>query len=460
MGIKKYFSILIVTFICFINNNLFAQELYTAKAYWAEANKGSYKKLNQKKLKGDSLSQDETSYLKDYETYLANYYQRMPEEEQRKYEIMKFEWNGERAAPKQPDQNDFEWRAKDRFRNGIYGLYYGISLTEILKINSAGSAGIPLIMAGLWQLGPVINPKKYEGITVSTIRAGNSGKILGLGYGLALGLALGGDSESTGDLALGLSTVGSITLGELAFQSQKKEQWSEGHIELMRHYGFLGPGVGLLGYIASNSQSSNTAGASLLAGGIAGLIVGNSAAKKYEYTSGDVDAIKSLTWLYTGLGFSFVGSTLEQSNALNNSSSSLALIPAATAIAGTIIGQRMVRGVHLTKRQGSTINLASGGAALIGLGIVSLTESGSPVVWIGVPSVLGLITHQIIFHKYKMKNLEKEIHLGSNGKHPIQFSMKVMPENYFISTKTINPFNIVNGSPVISNPLLKLNFTF
>lgn len=459
MGIKKYFSILTVILISFINNNLHAQKLYTAKAYWAEANKENFKKLSEKKMKGDSLSRDEASYLKDYETYLANYYQRMPEEEKRKYEIMKYEWNGERAAPQQSDQNDFELRAKDRFRNGIYGLYYGISLTEILKINSAGSAGIPLIMAGLWQLGPVINPKKYEGINVSTIRAGNSGKILGLGYGLAFGLALGGDSKSTGDLALGLSTVGSITLGEIAFQSQKKKKWSEGHIELMRHYGFLGPGVGLLGYIASNSQSSNTAGVSLLAGGVAGLLIGNHAAKKYDYTSGDVDAIKSLTWLYTGLGFTFVAQTLDNNSSQNNSTG-LALIPAATAIAGTVIGQQMVRGVHLTKRQGSTINLSSGGAALIGLGIVALTESGSPGVRVGVPSILGLITHQIIFHKYKMKNLEREINLGNTGRHPVQFSMKVMPENYFIGTKTTNPFYLVNGSPVISNPLLKLNFTF
>ncbi len=368
---------------------------------------------------------------------------------------MKDQWKAETAPPKQVDPNDFEWRAKDRFRNGLYGLYYGISLAEIIKVNSASAVGIPLVMAGIWQLGPIINPKKYEGINVSTIRAGNTGKILGLGYGLALGLALGGDSENSGDLALGLSTVGSIALGEIAFQTQKKKQLSEGHIELMRHYGFLGPAIGLLGFAATKSESSNAAGASLLAGGVAGLIIGNSAAKKYDYTSGDVDAIKSMTWLYTGLGFTLVSGSLDNTN-----SNSLALIPAATAIAGTVIGQRIVRGVHLTKRQGSTINLASGGAALIGLGIVAITESESPGVWIGVPSALGLITHQLLFHKYKMKNLEKGIHLGSNTNHRMQFSMKAMPENYLVASKQTNPFYTVNGSLVLSSPLIKLNLTF
>jgi len=456
MKIEKHFSIVIFIFLLFAFCNSLAQELYTAKAYWDETNKESYKKLVQKRMKGDSLSSDEASYLRDYEAYLASYYARMSDEEKKKYDQMKDQWKVQTAAPKQVDQNDFEWRAKDRFRNGLYGFYYGISLAETLKVNSGSAVGIPFIMAGVWQLGPIINPKKYEGISVSTIRAGNSGKILGLGYGLALGVALGGNSENTGDLALGLSTIGSITLGEIAFQAQKKNPVSEGHIEMMRHYGFLGPAVGLLGMVATNSESSNTAGASLLAGGVAGLIIGNSVAKKYDYSSGDVDAIKSMTWLYTGLGFTLVAGTIDN----NSSNNSYALIPAATAIAGTVVGQRMVRGVHLTKRQGSTINLASGGAALIGLGIIAITESDSPGVWIGVPSALGLITHQILFHKFKMKNLKNGIQLGSTNNHRMQFSMKVMPENYFAASKQTNPFYSVNGSPVISNPLIKLNFTF
>ena len=182
---------------------------------------------------------------------------------------------------------------------------------------------------------------------------------------------------------LGLSTVGSIALGEIAFQSQKKRQLSEGHIELMRHYGFLGPAVALLAVSSTKTESPNLGGVAILAGGIAGLIIGNSVAKKSTFTRGDVDAISSLTWISAGLGFAVMVESFK-----TNSSSGLLLIPAATAIAGTILGQQSLRGVQLTQEHGSAINLASGGAALIGLGAVLIAKSESPAVIIGVPSGL------------------------------------------------------------------------
>jgi hypothetical protein len=382
-----------------------AQDLYTAKGYWSELNKDTYKKIQQKKEKGDSLNTNETAYAKDYEEYLANYYQRLSEEEKTKYVQMKAQWDHELTPPaKSSDEYDFELRPRDRLTNGIYGAYYGASLAGIGEFNEAASIGVPLIMAGLWQLGPVMNPKKYEGITSGTIRAGNMGKFLGLGYGLALGLAIGGDSDNTGKLALAFSTIGSISLGEAAFQIQKKKQVSEGHIEMMRHYGVLGPAVAVLGVAATNTDNLNLVGASLFAGGVTGLIIGNSVAKKYDYTVGDVDIISSLTWISTGLGLTAAIETIEQEENLG-----LLLIPAGTAIAGTLLGQRSVKGVYLTKKQGSTINLSSGGAALIGLGIAALLQNESPAVWVGVPSALALIMHQSLFHSYKMKNLVSNI---------------------------------------------------
>jgi hypothetical protein len=434
-----------------------AQDIYTAKGYWNELNKDTYKKIQQKKLKGDSLSVNETAYVKDYEDYLVNYYQRMSEEEKVKYEQLKAQWDREFIAPQsQPsDQYDFELRPRDRLTNGIYGLYYGISLVAITEMEEAAAVGIPLIMAGLWQLGPVMNPKKYEGITRGTIRAGNTGKFLGLGYGLALGLAVGGDSDNTGKLALALSTVGSISLGEAAFQIQKKKQVSEGHIEMMRHYGLLVPGVAVLGVGATNTDNLNLVGTSLLAGGVAGLIIGNNVAKKYDYTVGDVDIISSLTWITTGLGFTAAVEAIQDEVNMG-----LLLIPAGTAIAGTVWGQKAVKGVYLTKKQGSTINLASGGAALIGLGIVALIGSESPGVIIGVPSAAALIMHQSLFHSNKMKNLESKMKLGREGNSRLQFSMRVTPEGYFANKKMSDRLYVTNNFPKLAEPIVKLKLSF
>ncbi len=434
-----------------------AQDLYTAKGYWNELNKETYKKIQQKKLKGDSLSVNEVAYVKDYNDYLANYYQRMSDEEKTKYEQMKSQWDREFTTqqPQPSDEYDFELRPRDRLTNGVYGLYYGISLVAITEIENAAAVGIPLITAGLWQLGPVMNPKKYEGITRGTIRAGNTGKFLGLGYGLALGLALGGDSENTGKLALALSTIGSISLGEVAFQIQKKKQVSEGHIEMMRHYGVLGPAVAVLGVGATNTDNLNLVGASLLAGGVTGLIIGNNVAKKYDYTVGDVDIISSLTWITAGLGFTAAAEAIEDEVNMG-----LLLIPAGTAIAGTLWGQRSVKGVYLTKKQGSTINLSSGGAALIGLGIVAMLEPESAGVIIGVPSVLALIAHQTIFHSYKMKNLESRLKLGREGNSRLQFSMRVTPEGYFANKKMSDRLYVTNNFPKLAEPIVRLKLTF
>lgn len=432
-----------------------AQDLYSARGYWSEINKEAYQKILQKKRTGVTLTDNEIAYVTDYEVYLENYFQRMSEDEKLKYNQMKAQWDQELTRPAQPpDEYDFELRPRDRITNGIYGAYYGASIAAIGEFNETAAIGVPLIIAGLWQLGPVLNPKKYEGITRGTIRAGNTGKFLGLGYGLALGLAIGGDSENTGKIALALSTVSSISLGEAAFQIQKKKQVSEGHIEMMRHYGVLGPAVAILGVAATNTDNANLAGASLVAGGITGLIIGNSVAKKYDYTVGDTDIISSLTWISTGIGFTGAAEVIDDDENLG-----LLLIPAATSIAGTVLGQQSVKGVYLTKKQGSTINLSSGGAALIGLGITALLETESPAVFIGVPSALALIMHQSLFHSYKMKNLESNLKIGRGNKKFLQFSMRVTPEGYLANKRMSDRIYFTNNFPKLAEPIVRLKLS-
>lgn len=447
--IKLLFFIAIIFTFHFSSN---AQELYSARGYWEELNKETYKKILDKKQRDIPVSADEEAYFEDYKTYLANYYNRMSDEEKSEYSQMKDQWDADSSSDQIPVQ-DFNLRARDRVVNGIYGLYYGASIVAITETESGGViAGVPLIMAGLWQLGPVINPKKYEDISLATVRAGNSGKLLGLVYGGSLGLAIGGDSDDSFKWILGLSTVGSIALGEIAFQTQKKKQLSTGHVDMMRHYGFLGPSVAGLGYL-SIDQNLNVLGASLLAGGIAGVLIGNNVAKKYDYTSGDVDVVSSLSLICAGLGATIAVETIE-----DETNRGFLLIPAATAIAGTIFGQRSVKGVHLTRRQGSTINLASTGAALIGLGVVALTSAESPGWYVGLASVSALIMHQALFSSYKKKNLENSLNLGINTQSRVKFSMKVTPENYFIHKQMSEKLFIAN--PNQTYPIVNFKLTF
>lgn len=438
---------------------ILAQELYTARGYWEEINKEPYRKIKQKQRIGDALTDSEAAYLRDYEIFLSSYYERLSDQEKARYEQLKDSWDRE-VPGLQPEkvlvEEEFEWRGRDRVISFMYGAWYGTSLVLIAEMSDAAAAGVPLIAGGLWVLGPVINQKKFDGITRADLRAMNTGRFLGLVYGGSLGMALGGDSNNPEDWIFGLSTLGSIGIGELGFHLQKRNKYTEGHIEIIRHYGILGPWLGISVFGATGSENVNLAGASLLAGGTAGLLAGNAVSKKYDYSKGDVSAISSLAWISTGLGFTLTAEALS-----NNGSSALYLIPAAGSVIGTMLGQKAVKGVYFTKRQGSTISYASGGAAVLGLGVVALTSSESASVWVGVPSALALITHQILFNKFKRENLTNGLQGSIRLKQrAFRFSMDVKPENYFLHQRMPLRENPTFHNAMASNPIVKLKLSF
>ena len=194
----------------------------------------------------------------------------------------------------------------------------------------------------------------------------------------------------------------------------------------------------------------------MLAGGVVGLVIGNHAAKKYDYTRGDVDAISTRSWIYTGLALTTVINAIDDNDDVN----ALILVPAAGMILGTVLGQKSVKGVRLTKKQGSTINLATAGAALIGLGAMAAAGLDSPAAAIGVPSVAALLTHHIVFHEFKMKNLELKLRGDRKHGSKMNVAMNFNPENYFVNKQ----ISAENYSPQVytrlMNPVLKLRFIF
>lgn len=454
---NHYFFIFLFFLAFALNTQINAQGIYTARGYWEESNKETYRIIKQKSTTGIALTADETSYLQDFETYLSNYYQRLSEDEKAFYAKMKEQWDRELMGPSNIKmvEEEFEWRGRDYATNILFGAYYGASLVGIAEISSAAALGIPLLTGGLWALGPVMVPKKYENINRSVIRASNTGKFLGLIYGGSLALMIGGDQDYTGQLALGLSTLGSIALGEVGFKLQKKRNFSEGHIELISHYGTIGPWLAGASLGAAGSENPNLYGAAFLAGGVGGILVANNVSRKYDYTKGDVNNISAMSLATTGIGFAIFAETLQ-----NDASSAVLLIPAAGTVLGTILGQKAVKGVYLNKKQGSTIALSTGGAALVGLGLAAIFETDSPTLWVGIPSVLALATQQILFNKYKKDNLAGNLLSKINKDKPYRFTMKVTPENYFVNQRMVVPSGIIGINSNVSNPLVNLKLAF
>lgn len=454
---NHYFYIFLFFLAFALNTQINAQGIYTARGYWEESNKETYRIIKQKSTTGIALTADETSYLQDFETYLSNYFQRLSEDEKAFYTKMKEQWDRELMGPSniQIVEEEFEWRGRDYATNILFGAYYGASLVAVTEISSAAALGIPLLTGGLWALGPVMVPKKYENINRSVIRASNTGKFLGLIYGGSLALMIGGDQDYTGQLALGLSTLGSIAMGEVGFKLQKKRNFSEGHIELISHYGTIGPWLAGASLGAAGSENPNLYGAAFLAGGVGGILLANNVSRKYDYTKGDVNNISAMSLATTGIGFAIFAETLQ-----NDASSAVLLIPAAGTVLGTMLGQKAVKGVYLNKKQGSTIALSTGGAALVGLGLAAIFETDSPTLWVGIPSVLALATQQILFNKYKKDNLAGNLLSKINKDKPYRFTMKVTPENYFVNQRMVVPSGIIGINSNVSNPLVNLKLAF
>ncbi|MCH7409402.1 hypothetical protein MM239_08355 [Belliella sp. DSM 111904] len=454
--------ILLLAIFCITANfSVQSQGIYTARGYWEESNKPTYKQIKHKQAVGDTLEAEELDYLNDFELFLSNYYNKMSSEEQDLYQKMKTQWDresnkGSSVIYPADQSNDFEWRGRDRLVSIGYGIWYGASLVSLFEIDNAGVVGIPMITGGLWALGPLINPKKFEGIDRSVIRANNSGRLLGLVYGGSLGLLVAGNSSDEGKIAFIGSTIGSIGLGEYAFQLQKKKRYSEGHIEIMRHHGLLGSYVGLSAIAAGDGDQGWVYGLASLLGGATGLYVGNIASRKYPYTKGDGRYAINMSNVSVGLGFAIANEIAYS----GSEGSGLALIPAGFGVLGTYLGQRKTQGVNLSAKQGSTINYASTGAALVGVGIAALAESESATVYLALGSSFALITQELLFHKYKNENLRFQGNIGKTEKKNLKYNLEVNPENYFLNQQLQAKANNFSNYAQLSSPIVNLNFTF
>jgi hypothetical protein len=457
-NVRLILSGFLLVLLSFVHNAP-AQGLYTARGYWEETTKETYRAIKQKQSNREPLTDDERAYVDDFETYLRNYWLRLSEDEKNKYEQMKATWDRELLGPvpsiAPSSTGEYDWRGRDRAINVFYGAYYGASLATLFEADEATVFGTALVTGGLWVLGPFINPKKYENIDRTVIRASNTGKFLGLINGGALGYTIFGGNEGNDRAAFALSSLGSIAMGEWGFQMQKRKRLSEGHIEMFRHYGIVGPWLGLSLAGALGADDTRVIAGSVLAGSVGGLLIGNQQAKKYNYTRGDVENISTLSIATTGLGFAVVAETLEE-----DFSNAIILIPAAGTVLGTLWGQKSVKGVNLTNRQGSTIAFSALGAGVVGLGLAALFETESPGLVIGLPSAMALVTQQILFNKYKRENRSRNISFGSDRDLPYRLSFDLTPGNYLVN-KRIPATGYLHGTtPHVSNPLASVRLSF
>jgi len=429
MGKKHLLSCLFLIFL-FISAN---GQQYDARGYWKMEHDSSYLSLLNIQKAGGTISSAEQSFLDDYKIKLSAYFERMTDIEKSNYYKNRETWK--ERPEKENFRDDDQAFAGQRssftqyvVSSGIWGGFYGLSFDYIFNINGPALAGFPLITGGVSSIIPIISIKDKK-VTTNSLWLANHGKAMGAFQGAMLGILFTGGTEtkSDGKIIVGLATASSIAFGRIGYNIGKTKNWSEGRVSLYRHYGWLMSLEGFAVMTAISSDNPRLEALGGMVGGFSGYLLANRVANRNNYTRGDVTSIQTLTLLNTELGLGIMSD-------IESTGDAKILIPAATAMAGTLIGQAWMKNAALTNQQGRNIALATTGGAVIGLGI-SIIFSESATVNYVLPYLTGLATYCVIAETYRMKNSQTTslLNKASNG-----FHFSFMPQNIFINNKMIS----------------------
>jgi hypothetical protein len=431
-------------------------EPYTARAYWMEEQNQNYQILLQRKALGDTLSNRESEWLKEYMIYLDNYFTKLSPEERLKYRESRDQWNLEagqekkeltKSTPVVKDEEEFPVKKYSTYLfNGFYGLTYGIMSIYALELDEDGGAGIaaiPFFTAGLGLLSPSIFKEKYNHISYGSLLLSRHGKLTGFLHGAALGvLAFGEEPEHPG-MILGPMIVGSIALGEWGYHLGLNRNWTAGKAATFKYYGIFGPWIGFSTLVAAGAERGRIYGAVIPVSAVAGYYAASKIYKKNQFTRGDIIAATSFALYSTGAGFGLI--PIEDEWEI--------IIPAVTSIGGTMISHSILKKKHLTSRQGWNVNYISGAAALMGLGIAVATGSDSHYPYFLLPAGTGILGWLLATNKQNPETTQA----GSKFKHDnFSVSFDITPENYFINKKLAESSSFNQQRPL---SLFSLNIT-
>jgi len=428
---------------------------FTGRAYWLELQDPNYRSIILKQREGIQLTPEENKYLNFYDNRLEDYYNQLSDKEKTIFRNFKSQWDEEDELSKNEDPNDvLETNArgvlpgkKYRLYNGIYGFIYGAALIPILGLEeNALGYSLPLLLAGGSLLLPVINPKKYEDLSFSSVLLSRQGKFYGLIDGAALGLlAFGSDSEESAKGVLSFAIAASIAMGEIGLQLGKKKDWSDGKISGYGHYSTVSLlfGTGLYASFAGDFNARSF-GATLLASHAAGYYLSNKLYKKYNYTRGDILASGSFTFFSTILGLGLV----EQ--VVSNDNQKYILLPTLSLLAGSILSHSLTRNKNLTPAEGWKVSYAAGAGSLLGLGAALLISPEEPTLYLLLPATGGLIGWGAM-----LKSVSRSKSARGNGNATLSYSFQ--PENYFLNKQT--PFELLSPDDP-ARAVVSLTFTY
>jgi len=429
--------------------SLFGQQ-YDARGYWRMEHDTAYARINGLQMSGRQISPADQAFVDDYKARLAAYFEKMTDAEKAKYFSNRASWNEtpSRVSINEEDQvysGERSTFTKYVISSGIWGFFYGSAADYVVGVEGPGAAGFPLVAGGLSAIIPVLSSKDKR-VTTNSLNLSLQGRGVGAFQGAMLGFLFVGDNgtDGTDKLIVGLSVASSITLGRIGYNLGRTKDWSQGRVALYGHYAWLVPLESMAVLSAMKVDNSRVLALGSLAGCAGGYLIANRIANRHDYTRGDIISMQTLTLMNAGLGASIYFD-------IQDKGAAAILVPAAGALAGTLLGQEWMRNAHLTNQQGRNIALSTTAGVVVGFGVDILASiDETPFVYI-IPYLTGMLAYTLTAENYRVKNIGKP--LASYSKHNFQFSFtpqNILINNKFISSGHYTPYSRQQLLPAFS----------
>lgn len=434
---------------------------YTAYEFWKMERDSAYNSLKKKQTRGDTLSISDTEYILKYKTRLDNYFEKLSDSEKSIYFKYRTSWEKQTLQVNQlPSLQEPEIFAGEKstftkyiITSGFYGFYYGITGILVFEIDGEGIAAAPMLAAGASVLVPLLTIRP-ESATYSSLKLSQHGKLVGLMHGAAIGLLISPKDDIDGKLILGLSSLGSITMGYLGYRLGNKLNLTPGNAALYSYYGTLMPLEGAALAAALEVDDPKIAGLSVLAGGAGGYLLADQVSKRYSFTTGDITSTKAFTFLNALLGLGIVSDINYRSSDYHPAADML--IPAALTLGGSFLSHAWLRNAKLTSQQGRNTALAAGAGVAIGYGVSTLADPDLDHPRYILPYLSGLASYTaMVFINTKVK---KSPYLTSENKNKMDFSF--MPQNIILNQKFGKIKGSVSGKQALFFPVFAASYNF
>mgnify|MGYP006282431883 CR=1 FL=1 len=249
----------------------------------------------------------------------------------------------------------------------IHGLAEGGFLAGALGAEGSAAATLVLVGGASGFFVPLFATQGAR-VTEGEADATFYGGLQGYAHAAELAALVAGD-DADGRATAGLAAVLGAAEGTAGYLAARRHDWTGGHAEMITYTGLagnvlgLGVGAALLGDDADDDAGTRVLGGTALLGSLAGMYLGHRMGRTERYTEGD-----ARIYVQTAVqGTNLMGSFLSVDDFPDTRATSLLLT--GSAVAGGLLGRRLVRDRDFTGTQGNLVALGSVAGSLLGLAL-------------------------------------------------------------------------------------------